>query len=108
MAVLEKEAQQNELVLFLISLDKQVKQSNVPWAVDLRRTRHFGDFSRWKDQNAYQQAFKRLLLDLRSHGRPESRTNREYAIKVLHCAPTDGSTLAAKARSPSISLRSSH
>ena len=64
MAALEKEQQQNKLVLFSITLDKSVKQANMPWAVDIRRTRHIGDFSRWKDQNAYQQAFKRLLLDL--------------------------------------------
>jgi len=64
MAALEKEQQQNKLVLFPITLDKSVKQTNMPWAVDIRRTRHIGDFSRWKDQNAYQQAFKRLLLDL--------------------------------------------
>jgi uncharacterized protein YjbI with pentapeptide repeats len=64
MAALAKEQQQNKLVLFSITLDKSVKQANMPWAVDIRRTRHIGDFSRWKDQNAYQQAFKRLLLDL--------------------------------------------
>src|SRR5260370_14887025 len=62
MAALEKEQQQNKLVLFPITLDKLVKQTNMPWAVDIRRTRHIGDFSRWKDQNAYPQHFKHLLL----------------------------------------------
>src|SRR5260370_12581574 len=66
MAALEKEQQQNKPLLFPIMLVKSMKQSNMPWAVDIRRTRHIGAFSRWKDQNAYQQAFKRLLLDLQS------------------------------------------
>jgi hypothetical protein len=77
MAALEKEQQQNKLVLFPITLDKLVKQTNLPWAVDIRRTRHIGDFSRWKDQNAYQQAFKRLLLDLQSHDQPKRRTEQD-------------------------------
>jgi uncharacterized protein YjbI with pentapeptide repeats len=77
MAALEKEQQQNKLVLFPIALDKLVKQTNLPWAVDIRRTRHIEDFSRWKDQNAYQQAFKRLLLDLQSHDQPKRRTEQD-------------------------------
>jgi hypothetical protein len=35
------------------------------WAHDIKRTRHIGDFSRWKDHDAYQKAFDRLLRDLR-------------------------------------------
>jgi hypothetical protein len=34
--------------------------------VNIRRTRHIGDFSRWKDHDAYQQAFERLLRDLKA------------------------------------------
>jgi hypothetical protein len=37
------------------------------WA-DIRRTRHIGNFSRWKDHHAYQQAFERLLRDLKAEG----------------------------------------
>jgi hypothetical protein len=77
MAALEKEQQQNQLVLFPITLDKRVKQTNVPWAVEIRRTRHIEDFSRWKDQNAYQQAFKRLLLDLQAHDQPKRRAEQD-------------------------------
>ena len=36
------------------------------WAAKLRRTRHIGDFSRWKDHDAYQQAFESLLRDLKA------------------------------------------
>jgi hypothetical protein len=36
-----------------------------PWATDISLTRHIGDFSRWKDHDAYHQAFERLLRDLK-------------------------------------------
>jgi len=38
------------------------------WAAKLRRTRYIGDFSRWKERDAYQQAFERLLRDLKTEG----------------------------------------
>lgn len=39
-------------------------ETNQAWAADIRRTRHSGDFSRWQDHDAYQQAYERLLWDL--------------------------------------------
>lgn len=36
------------------------------WAADVRRRWHIGDFTRWKDHDAYQQAFERLLRDLKA------------------------------------------
>jgi len=33
-------------------------------AAHIRRTRHIGDFCDWKDHDAYQEAFARLLRDL--------------------------------------------
>jgi hypothetical protein len=30
-----------------------------------RRSRHIGDFRAWKDHDAYQKAFERVLRDLR-------------------------------------------
>jgi hypothetical protein len=36
------------------------------WAAKIRRTRHIGDFSRWKDHDSYHQAFNRLLRDLKA------------------------------------------
>jgi hypothetical protein len=36
------------------------------WAADLRRTRHIGDFTEWKDHDSYQKAFERLLRDLKA------------------------------------------
>jgi hypothetical protein len=63
----EKERRQgNKPVLFPIRLDDAVMQTDQAWAADVRRTRHIGDFTRWKDHDAYQQAFQRLLRDLKA------------------------------------------
>jgi hypothetical protein len=35
------------------------------WAASIRRQRHVGDFHDWKDHDAYQNGFKRLLRDLK-------------------------------------------
>jgi hypothetical protein len=63
----EKERRQdNKPVLFPIRLDDAVMQTDQAWAADIRRTRHIGDFTHWKDHDAYQQAFERLLRDLKA------------------------------------------
>jgi hypothetical protein len=64
----EEEAKRNQTVLFPVRLDAIVMEANQAWAADIRRTRHIGDFSRWKDHDAYQQAFERLLRDLKAEG----------------------------------------
>lgn len=65
---LDLENERQKLVLFPIRLDEAVMQSKVGWAGNIRRTRHVGDFSQWKDHDAYQQAFERLLRDLKAEG----------------------------------------
>lgn len=65
-AAWEREKRENPLVLFPIRIDDAVMHAPQPWAADLRRQRHIGDFTRWKDHDAYQKAFKRLLRDLRA------------------------------------------
>jgi hypothetical protein len=67
----EKERRQdNKPVLFPIRLDDAVMQTDQAWAADIRRTRHIGDFVRWKEHDAYQQAFRRLLRDLNAEAGP--------------------------------------
>ncbi len=66
MAALEKERQQKRPVLFPITLDEAFKQTSAPWAADIRRSRHTGNFIRWKQHDAYQKAFTRLLRDLKA------------------------------------------
>jgi uncharacterized protein YjbI with pentapeptide repeats len=66
-AALEKEQCQQREVLFPVRLDDLVMQTSQAWAAKLRRTRHIGDFTCWTDQQEYQQAFKRLLRDLKAN-----------------------------------------
>lgn len=61
----EKEAREKRPVLFPIRLDGSVMQTTQAWAANLRRTRHIGDFTHWTDPPTYQQAFERLLRDLK-------------------------------------------
>ncbi len=63
---LERERKQGQPVLFPIRLDDAVMGTTQQWAYDLRRQRHIGDFTRWKDHDAYQKAFERLLRDLKA------------------------------------------
>jgi TIR domain len=60
----EKEGKEDRIVLFPLRIDEAVMQSTVGWAADIRRQRHIGDFRQWKDHDAYQKAFQRLLRDL--------------------------------------------
>jgi hypothetical protein len=38
------------------------------WAAKIKRRRHIGDFSSWKEKSSYQKAFDRLLRDLKAMG----------------------------------------
>lgn len=67
----DREARENKLVLFPIRLDDAVKQCEQAWARDIRRMRHIGDFSRWKEHDEYQKAFTRLLRDLKANPPPK-------------------------------------
>jgi uncharacterized protein YjbI with pentapeptide repeats len=63
---LDLENERETPVLFPIRLDEAVMESKVGWAGNIRRTRHIGDFSRWKAPDSYQRAFDRLLRDLKA------------------------------------------
>jgi uncharacterized protein YjbI with pentapeptide repeats len=65
-AAREREEKTCKPVLFPIRVDDAVMQTTKAWAADLRRTRHIGDFTRWKDPDSYQKAFERLLRDLKA------------------------------------------
>jgi hypothetical protein len=62
----EEEHRRKQTVLFPVRLDEAVMETDQAWAANIRDTRHVGDFSRWKDHDAYQQAFERLLRDLKA------------------------------------------
>ncbi len=65
-AALEKERQRKQTVLFPVRLDDVIWETDQAWAADIRRTRQIGDFANWKDHDAYQKAFERLLRDLKA------------------------------------------
>ncbi|MBT3353086.1 MAG: toll/interleukin-1 receptor domain-containing protein [Nitrospinaceae bacterium] len=71
-AAFEKERKQpedkKETVLFPIRLDGAVNDTDAGWAADIRRSRHIGDFTNWKDHDSYQKNFERLMRDLKSEG----------------------------------------
>jgi hypothetical protein len=65
-AALEEESKSERLVLFPIRLDNTVMNTRDDWAAKIKRRRHIGDFSNWKDKSSYQKAFERLLRDLKA------------------------------------------
>lgn len=62
----EKEHRHNKSVLFPIMLDDTVMRTTQAWAADISRTRHIGDFTHWKEHDAYQKGLQRLLRDLKA------------------------------------------
>ncbi len=62
----EQEQSRGTTVLFPIRLDDAVMVTDKAWAAKLRRSRHIGDFTSWKDLDFYQNAFDRLLRDLKA------------------------------------------
>jgi TIR domain/Pentapeptide repeats (8 copies) len=64
-AGVEKELRQNTTVLFPVRLDDAIMDCPHAWASDIRRTRHIGDFRKWKDHDSFQKSLDRLLRDLK-------------------------------------------
>lgn len=56
----------DETVLFPIRLDDVVMNKTSGWPAAIKRKRHIGDFTNWKDHDSYTKAFERLLKDLRA------------------------------------------
>jgi uncharacterized protein YjbI with pentapeptide repeats len=63
---LAMEREQNKAVLFPIRVDNTVMMVKTGWPALIRKTRHIGDFTSWKDHDSYLKAFVRLLRDLRA------------------------------------------
>ena len=63
-SAMEEENKKKNTVLFPIRIDDAVMDSDLAWASKIHRSRHIGDFSNWKDHDAYKKAFDRLLRDL--------------------------------------------
>jgi len=61
---LAREREQGTTILFPVRIDNTVMAQQTGWPALIHRTRHVGDFRRWKTHDVYQQAFDRLLQDL--------------------------------------------
>jgi uncharacterized protein YjbI with pentapeptide repeats len=61
---LEKERKLGQTVLFPIRLDPAIMDAKEPWAFQLRVERNIGDFTRWRDHDAYTKGLGRVLRDL--------------------------------------------
>jgi len=70
-AAMEREGREKCTVLFPIRIDDAVMDANQPWAADIRRTRHIGDFRGWENHPSYVKSLDRLLRDLKSEA-PDS------------------------------------
>jgi hypothetical protein len=62
---LAEEERHTRTVLFPVRIDAAVMETTEQWAHDIRRTRHIGDFTRWKEHDAYRKALERLLRNLK-------------------------------------------
>lgn len=71
----ERERKEKRTVLFPIRLDNVVMETDEAWAADIRRTRHIGDFSEWKNHDSYQKGFACLLRDLKA----EEKTDKKHS-----------------------------
>jgi hypothetical protein len=60
----EEERRRKQTMLFPIRLDDAVMETGEAWAAKLRADRNIGDFLQWKNHDAYQECFKRVLRDL--------------------------------------------
>ena len=75
--MLRARAPRESLVLFPVRLDDAVVDTDAAWTASIRRQRHIGDFTKWKDHDSYQQAFDRLLKDLKAEAeRADTATGR--------------------------------
>jgi hypothetical protein len=69
----EREHKERRTVLFPIRLDNGVMETDEAWAADIRRRRHIGDFSEWKNHDSYQKGFVRLLRDLKAEDKADKK-----------------------------------
>jgi len=69
-SALERERKEGKDVLFPIAIDDDGFTSQQPWAADIRRKRHIGDFRKWKSHDDYTKAFGKLVSDLKKSQPP--------------------------------------
>jgi hypothetical protein len=78
---MERERQENRVVLFPIGLDEAAQRVKSGWPADVRRSRHIGDFRQWKEHDAYRKSLDRLLRDLKAEAYTDAKTKRARGRK---------------------------
>ena len=63
---LDLERERKKTSLFPVKIDDTIMESSTGWAGNVKRQRHIGDFTHWKQHDAYQAAFDRLLRNLKA------------------------------------------
>ena len=63
---LDLERERKKTSLFPVRIDDAIMESTTGWAGNVKRQRHIGDFTQWKQHDAYLSAFDRLLRDLKA------------------------------------------
>lgn len=63
---LTREKKEKRTVLFPVRVDEAVFDSPFDWATEIRHERNIGDFTHWKQHEAYQKALDRLFRDLKA------------------------------------------
>ena len=63
---LDLEGERKKTSLFPVRIDNAIMESKTGWAGNVKRQRHIGDFTEWKQHDAYQAAFDHLLRDLKA------------------------------------------
>jgi hypothetical protein len=72
---LARERQQGATILFPVRIDDTIMSLETGWPALIRNTRNIGDFQGWETHDVYQQAFGRLLRDLKAAERqPQAET----------------------------------
>ena len=70
---LNRERKEKRTILFPIRLDDTLMKIDTGWPALIKNTRNIGDFRKWKNPEAYQKAFDRLLRDLKAEAINSSR-----------------------------------
>ena len=75
---LKREEVEGNTVLFPVRIDDAVMETPEPWAAQIRKHRHIGDFRKWKDHDVYTKSLERLIRDLR----PEDASRKSSGTKT--------------------------
>ena len=94
---LEREMLEKRNLLFPVRLDSTIMDATEAWAASIRRQRHIGDFTKWKNDDAYWKGFERLLRDLR-RGRGTSALCSNKYLTLLAGAIDNALLVFAPAR----------